>query len=156
MFLAFRQIQAFSHQLRCSKSFWYVQLPGYSTHGQGHHGGVHSHTLQSVRSVSNNSVLVRPHTMRDLSLPMAHNLIVADSLCLFMHRCQHHCHAEPEVTTRRRLLLAGKALLVAATCPCCAQLAQAEEHGAFSYAGSDTGPSAWPGELCIAMKYQYM
>jgi len=153
LFLALRQCQPFSHQLRCSKSFWYVQIPDYSTHGRGHCDVVHSHTLQSASSVSNNSVLVSLHIMRDLCLPTAHDHIVPDSLRLFPHGCQHHCHAEPEVTTRRRLLLAGKALLLAATCPCCAQLAQAEEHGSFSYAGSDTGPSAWPGELCIARPF---
>ncbi len=91
---------------------------------------------------------------RDLNLPSAHDVVVPDLLHLFPQCCQHHCHAEPEVTTRRRVLLAGKALLLAATCPCCAQLAQAEEHAAFSYAGDDTGPSAWPGALCIAMKHQ--
>ena len=91
---------------------------------------------------------------RDLNLPSAHDLIVPGSLHLFPLCCQLHCHAEPEVTTtRRRVLLAGKALLLAATCPCCAQLAQAEEHAAFSYAGDNTGPSAWPGALCITMKY---
>ncbi len=88
--------------------------------------------------------------MRDLCLPTAHDFIISDSLRLFPLRCQRRCHAEPEVTTRRRLLLAGKALLLAATCLCCVQLVQAEEHGSFSYAGSDTGPSAWPGELCTA------
>ena len=153
LFLALRHIQPFSHQLKCSKSFWYVHLPDYSKHRRGHREVVHSHTLQSTLSVSNNNVLVSLHLIRDLSLPTAYASIASDSLRVFQHRCQHHCHAEPEVTTRRRVLLAGKALLLAATCPCCAQLAQAEEHAAFSYAGDNTGPSAWPGEFCVAIKH---
>ena len=76
---------------------------------------------------------------------------------LLIHRCQCRaalCFAAPRVPApklnRRGLLLAGNALLLAATCPCCMQIANASEGGgAFGYAG-EAGPQAWPGEMCTA------
>lgn len=65
--------------------------------------------------------------------------------------CHQEQQAEPQVTTRRRLLLAGKAVLLSAACPCCTQIAQASGAEPFRYAG-EAGPSSWPGTCTIGQQ----
>ncbi|KAL3135620.1 hypothetical protein ABBQ38_006101 [Trebouxia sp. C0009 RCD-2024] len=69
------------------------------------------------------------------------------------HNAQGYKKRQPEPEFNRRgLLLAGNALFLAATCPCCMPKADAAESGAFSYAADATGPSAWPGVCTIGMQ----